>query len=116
MKNFNKVIAAMMIMAITSAPAMAKSNVDKKPDKDKDKIEMSLMDKKGPRKHYTNHANIKTATFKVSRKAANHRNVEAAAMSVRGVKFANYNHHTGRMIVKYDANKTSMRIIKRAVN
>ena len=46
MKKINKVIAAMMIMAITSVPALANNKVDKKPVKDKDKMEMRIFDKK----------------------------------------------------------------------
>ena len=45
MKKINKVIAAMMIMAITSVPALANNKVDKKPGKDKDKVEMRIFDK-----------------------------------------------------------------------
>ncbi len=115
MKNINKVIAAMMIMAITSIPAMASSNVDKKPRKDKDKIEMGISYDKKYKKSHAHYANIKTVTFKVSRKAAYRKNVEAAAMAVRGVKYAEYNRHSGKITVKYDANKTKVNTIKKAV-
>ncbi|MCR4852202.1 MAG: hypothetical protein K5893_01245 [Prevotella sp.] len=114
MKKMNKVIAAMMIMAITSVPAMASNNVDKKPGKDKDRIEVRVNDKKNNHKKSFHRADIKTVTFKVSKKA-NHRYAEAKAMSVRGVKSANYNRRSGKITVKYDANKTSVRTIKRAV-
>ena len=53
---------------------------------------------------------------KVNKKAAHHKNVEAMAMAVRGVKDANYNRRSGKITVKYDANKTSVRSIKHAVN
>ena len=114
MKKINKVIAAMMIMAITSVPAMANNKVDKKPGKDK--VEMRFFDKKKSAKHYAYRADIKTVTFKVNKKAAHHKNVEAMAMAVRGVKDANYNRRSGKITVKYDANKTSVRSIKHAVN
>ena len=114
MKKINKVIAAMMIMAITSVPAMASNKVDKKPDKDK--MEMRLFDKKKSFNHHAYRADIKTVTFKVNKKAARHKNVEAMAMAVRGVKDANYNRRSGKITVKYDANKTSVRSIKHAVN
>ncbi len=116
MKKFNKVIAAMMIMAITSIPAMASSSVDKKPGKDKDKIELKVIDKKSVSKLNTHHANIKTVTFKVSKKAAIHKNIEATALAVRGVKSAEYNHRSGKITVKYDADKTTVNKIKNAVN
>ena len=66
MKKINKVIAAMMIMAITSVPALANNKVDKKPGKDKDKMEMRLFDKKKSFNHHAYRADIKTVTFKVS--------------------------------------------------
>ena len=115
MKKFNKVIAAMMIMAITSVPAMANNKVDKKPGKDKDKVEMRFFDKKSA-KPYAYRADIKTVIFKVNKKAARHKNVEAMAMAVRGVTDANYNRRSGKITVKYDANKTTVRSIKHAVN
>lgn len=105
----------MMFMAITSVPAMANNKVDKKPGKDKDKEEMRLFDKKSV-KPYAYHADIKTVTFKVNKKAARHKNVEAMAMAVHGVKDASYNRKNGKITVKYDANKTTVRSIKHAVN
>ena len=116
MKKINKVIAAMMIMAITSVTAMANNKVDKKPGKEKDKVEMRIFDKKKSAKPYAYRADIKTVTFKVNKKAARHKNVEAMAMAVRGVKDARYNRRSGKITVKYDANKTSVRTIKHAVN
>ena len=116
MKKINKVIATMMIMAITSVPAMANDKVDKKPVKGKDKVEMRLYDKKKGYNHNAYHADIKTVTFKVDKKAARHKNVEAMAMAVRGVKEANYNPRSGKITVKYDANRTSVRSIKHAVS
>ena len=115
MKKINKVIATMMIMAITSVPAMANNKVDKKPGKDKDKVEMRFTDKKKSYNHYAYRADIKTVTFKVNKKAAHHKNVEAIAMAVRGMKDAKYNRRSGNISVKYDANKTSARSIKHAV-
>ena len=88
----------------------------KKPGKGKDKVEMRLFDKKKSCNHYAYRADIKTVTFKVNKKAARHKNVEAMAMAVRGVKDANYNRRSGKITVKYDANKTSVRSIKHAVN
>ena len=114
MKKINKVIAAMMIMAITSVPALANNKVDKKPGKDKDKVEMRILDKKKSYNHHAYRADIKTVTFKVNKKAARHKNVEA--MAVRGVKDASDNRRSGKITVKYDANKTSVRTIKYAVN
>ena len=116
MKKINKVIATMMIMAITSVPAMANNKVDKKPGKDKDKGEMRFTDKKKSYNHYAYRADIKTVIFKVNKKAARHKNVEAVAMAVHGVKDANYNRRSGKITVKYDANRTSVRTIKHAVN
>ena len=106
----------MMIMAIISVPEMASNKFDKKPGKDKDKVEMRLLDKKKSYNHYAYRADIKTVTFKVNKKTARHKNVEAMAMAVRGVKDANYNRRSGKITVRYDANKTSVRSIKHAVN
>lgn len=103
----------MMIMAITPVPAMAGNKVDKMPGKDK--VEMRFTDKKKSYIPYAYRADIKTVTFKVSKKAAHHKNVEAMAMAVRGVKDAKYNRRSCKLTVKYDANKTSVRSIKHAV-
>ena len=114
MKNITKVIVAMMIMAITSIPAMANSNVDKKPDRDKDKVEMRMMDKKH-HKVYAHNARIKTVMIKINKKDLRRKHVTDAAMSVRGVKDAKFNRKTGKLFVKYDANRTSVKAIKHAV-
>lgn len=118
MKKMNKVIAAIMIMAITTVPAMAGGNVDK--NARPDKKEMRMTDRKHDKK-VTNHRDrhapiIEVTTFKVSQKAARHKNVVAAAKAVYGVKDVKLNRHNGMITVTYDVKKTTPQRIKAAVN
>ena len=118
MKKMNKVIAAIMIMAITTVPAMAGGNVDK--NARPDKKEMRMTDRKQDKKGYDHrdrHAStIEVITFKVSQRAARHKNVVAAAKAVHGVKDVKLNRHNGMITVTYDAKKTTPQRIKAAVN
>jgi hypothetical protein len=118
MKKMNKVIVAMMIMAITAIPAMAGGNVDK--NTRPDKKEMRMTDHKRNKK-VSNHKDchmptIEVFSFKVSQRAARHKNVVAAAKAVHGVKEVKLNRHNGMMTVTYDAKKTTPQRIKAAVN
>ena len=118
MKKMNKVIAAIMIMAITTVPAMAGGNVDKnaRPDKKEMRMTDHKQDKKGY-DHRDRHAStIEVITFKVSQRAARHKNVVAAAKAVHGVKDVKLNRHNGMITVTYDAKKTTPQRIKAAVN
>ena len=123
MKTMNKVIAAMMMMAITTAmPAMAgnKNHNDKK-DKvvavnyGKKESHFDKVDKKtthfDAHKKNTYRPDIKTYTFKVSRHDS-HKTVVAKVENMKGVKEAKWNPRTSEVTVIYDANKTSARNIK----
>ena len=133
MKTMNKVIAAMMMMAITTAmPAMAgnKNHNDKK-DKvvavnNKTTVSTSRqkdshfdkVDKKTT--HFDAHKknayrpDMKTYTFKVSRHDS-HKKVVAKVENMKGVKEAKWNPRTREVTVIYDANVTSARNIKHLV-
>ena len=119
-----KVIAAMTVLALTSVPAVA--NNDKKACPPRSKVVVAVnvggahvrysnsdSDFRGGHRHHR--SAIETVTFHVSRHTARHRNVEAAAMSVRGVRDARWNPRTETITVRYDARRTSPRIIKDAV-
>ena len=128
MTNMNKVIAAMTVLALTSVSAVANNNTCSP----RTKVAVAV-DLGGAHVRYSNagydrdyhhdhgydhrahRPMMETATFHVSRHAAHHRNVEAAAMSVRGVRDAHWNPRTETMTVRYDARRTSLRIIKDAV-
>ena len=130
MKRMNKVIAAMMMMAITTAmPAMAgnKNHNGKKdkvvavnhkttvsPSRQKDS-HFDKVDKKTT--HFDAHKknayrpDMKTYTFKVSRHDS-HKKVVAKVENMKGVKEAKWNPRTREVTVIYDANVTSVRNIK----
>ena len=135
MKKMNKVIAAMMMMAITFAmPAMAgnkKPNNHGKNDKvvivnnDKKASHFDKVDKKTS--HFDTHKthayrpDVKTCTIKVSRhdshktKVSTIRQVVAKAENIKGVMDTNWNPRTRELTVSYDANKTSAHNIKHFV-
>ena len=123
MKTMNKVIAAMMMMAITTAmPAMAgnKNHNDKKDkvvavNNNKKDSHFDKVDKKTT--HFDAHKknayrpDMKTYTFKVSRHDS-HKKVVAKVENMKGVKEAKWNPRTREVTVIYDANVTSARNIK----
>ena len=126
MKTMNKVIAAMMMMAITTAmPAMAgnKNHNDKKDkvvavNNNKKDSHFDKVDKKTT--HFDAHKknayrpDMKTYTFKVSRHDS-HKKVVAKVENMKGVKEAKWNPRTREVTVIYDANVTSARNIKHLV-
>jgi len=128
MKKMNKVIAAMMMMAITFAmPAMAgnkKPNNHGKNDKvvvvnnDKKASHFDKVDKKtshfDAHKTHANRPVVKTCTFRVSRHAAHHHAV-AKAERIHGVMGAYWNPRTHEMTVRYDARVTTARHIMHLV-
>lgn len=123
MKKMNKVIAAMMLMAITFAtPAMADNkhynNHDKKDEAvhhDKKAGHFDKVDKRTS--HFDTHKthaycpDVKTCTIKVSRHDS-HKKVVAKVENMKGVMDTNWNPRTRELTVRYDANKTSARTIK----
>jgi hypothetical protein len=123
MKKFNKVIAAMMLMAITSAmPAMAgnkhNNNNDKKvvvvnnhkSESHFDKVDKALSHHNAHKKN-AYRPDVKTCTIKVSRHDS-HKKVVAKVENMKGVMDTNWNPRTRELTVRYDANKTSARHIK----
>lgn len=123
MKKMNKVIAAMMLMAITFAtPAMADNKHHNNHDK---KVEAVHHDKKAGHfdkvdkrtSHFDTHKthaycpDVKTCTIKVSRHDS-HKKVVAKVENMKGVMDTNWNPRTRELTVRYDANKTSARTIK----
>ena len=128
MKAMNKVIAAMMMMAITTAmPAMAgnknHTNNDKKGkvvavNNHKSDSHFDKVDKKTA--HFDAHKknayrpDMKTYTFKLSRHDS-HRKVVAKVEHMKGVKEAKWNPRTREVTVIYDANVTSAHNIKHFV-
>ena len=128
MKTMNKVIAAMMMMAITTAmPAMAGNKNHTNNDK-KDKVvavnngkkesHFDKVDKKtthfDTHKKNTYRPNMKTYTFKVSRHDS-YKKVVAKAERIDGVMDAKWNARTREVTIRYDANKTSVKYIKHSV-
>ena len=130
MKTMNKVIAAMMMMAITTTmPAMAGMNnhndkKDKvgavnigKKDSHLDKVDKKTMVCTSRPTHFDAHKkntyrpDMKTYTFKVSRHDS-HKKVVAKVENMKGVKEAKWNPRTREVTVIYDANVTSVRNIK----
>jgi len=123
MKTMNKVIAAMMMMAITTAmPAMAgnKNRNDKKDkvvavNNGKKESHFDKVDKKTA--HFDAHKknayrpDMKTYTFKLSRHDS-HKKVVAKVENMKGVKEAKWNPRTREVTVIYDANVTTVRNIK----
>ena len=125
MKKMNKVIVAIMMMAITTAmPAMAGNknytNNDKKGkvvavNNHKSDSHFDKVDKKTA--HFDAHKknayrpDMKTYTFKLSRHDS-HKKVVAKVENMKGVKEAKWNPRTREVTVIYDANVTSVRNIK----
>ena len=124
----NKVIAAMMMMAITTAmPAMAGNKNHTNNDK-KDKVvavnngkkesHFDKVDKKtthfNTHKKNTYRPDVKTYTFKVSRHDS-YKKVVAKAERIDGVIDAKWNARTREVTIRYDANKTSVKYIKHTV-
>ena len=126
MKIMNKVIATMMMMAITTAmPAMAgnKNHNDKKDkvvavNNGKKESHFDKVDKKtthfDAHKKNTYRPDMKTYTFKVSRHDS-HKKVVAKVENMKGVKEAKWNPRTREVTVFYDANVTSARHIMHSV-
>ena len=130
MKNMmNKVIAAMIMMAIANVmPAMADNGkyvnsgrrdhtvvVNNHNNKD---VHAGKMDKK-PAGHdvHNKHAyrpDVKSCIVKVSRHTP-HNRVVARAERVRGVMDTRWNPRTRELIIRYDARMTSARNIRHAV-
>jgi len=123
MKTMNKVIAAMMFMAITTAmPAMAGNknhhNNDKKvvvvnnhkSESHFDKVDKALSHHDAHKKN-AYRPDVKTTTIKVSRHDS-HKKVVAKVENMKGVMDTNWNPRTRELTVRYDANKTSARNIK----
>lgn len=123
-KMMNKVMAIVAIVSITTAtPAMAGDN--KHNDRRVDKVVVVVKDKKAPshfdaakghfdRKPVAHRPDVKVCTFKVSRHAA-HGNMVAKAERIHGVMEAHYNPRTHMMTVRYDAHRTTARIIRHVV-
>ena len=125
MKKMNKVIAAMMMMAITFAmPAMAGNNKNnnRKNEKvvvvvnnDKKASHFDKVDKKtshfDAHKTHAYRPDVKTTTIKVSRHDS-HKKIVAKVENMKGVMDTNWNPRTRELTVRYDANKTSARNIK----
>ena len=126
MKKMNKVIAAMMMMAITFAmPAMAgnhkKPNNHGKNDKvvvvnnDKKVSHFDKVDKRtshfDAHKTHAYRPDVKACTFKVSRHDS-HKKVVAQVEHMKGVMDTKWNPRTREVTVIYDAKVTSARHIK----
>jgi len=124
----NKVIAAMMMMAITFAmPAMAgnkkHTNHDKKTTvvvvtNDKkashfDKVDKALSHNDAHKTH-AYRPDVKTTTIKVSRHDS-HKKVVAKVKNMKGVMDTSWNPRTRELTVRYDAKVTSARNIKHFV-
>jgi len=123
----NKVIVAMMTMAITFAmPAMAgnKKHNNSKNDKvvvvinnDKKVSHFDKVDKRTSHFDAHKHAyrpDMKTCTFKVSRHDS-HKKVVAKAGHMKGVMDTKWNPRTRELTVIYDAKVTSARHIMHSV-
>ena len=126
MKTMNKVIAAMMMMAITTAmPAMA-GNKNPRNDRNDKKTTVVVNNDKGishfdkvdkalshhdAHKGHVYRPDVKTCTFKVSRHE-NHKKLVAKAENMKGVIDAKWNPRTCEVTVVYDAKVTSARNIK----
>ena len=112
----NKVIAAMMMMAITSAtPAMA----DKKYSMDKSvrgKVEVVNHNSKNAPHVYTHKKNdyrpdVRTCTIKLCRHDS-HRKLVAKAERINGVMDTKWNSRTRELTIRFDAHLTSAHYIK----
>ena len=107
MKKFNKVIAAMMLMAITTAmPAMAGNKKVSHFDRNEKTLPHLNAHKKNAYR-----PDVKTTTIKVSRHDS-HKKVAAKVENMKGVMDTNWNPRTRELTIRYDANKTSARNIK----
>lgn len=125
MKTMNRVIAAMMMMAITTAmPAMAGNKKHTNHGKNTTVVvvtndkKVSHFDKMNNRTShfdaYKKHAyrpDVKTCTFMVSRHDS-HRKVVAKVEHMKGVMDTKWNPRTREVTVIYDAKVTSARHIK----
>ncbi len=128
MKKTMKVIAAMMILAITTAmPATAGNKKYGHHNKKTDVIVVTThkkgthidkVDKRTARfdvhKRYVGRPHVKTCTFRVNHYTA-HRHVVARAERIHGVMDAYWNPRTHEVTVCYDARMTSARHIMRSV-
>ena len=123
MKTMNKVIAAMMLMAITTAmPAMAgnkhNNNNDKKfvvvnnhkSESHFDKVDKALSHNDAHKKNVYR-PDVKTCTIKVSRHDS-YKKVVAKVENMKGVMDTNWNPRTRELTVRYDSKVTSARNIK----
>ncbi len=116
MKTMNKVIAAMMMLAITTTvPAMAGN---KKHNCGKNHKTVIVVDKAGT-SHFGALGHIcrpavKHCTFKVSRHNS-HMKVVARAERMKGVMDTKWNPRTRELTVIYDAKVTTARHIMHAV-
>ena len=127
MKKFNKVIAAMMLMAITTAmPAMAGNKDHHNGKNDKavvvnnhkseshfDKVDKALSHNDVHMTH-AYRPDVKTTTIKVSRHDS-HKKVVAKVENMKGVMDTSWNARTRELTVRYDAKVTSARNIKHFV-
>ena len=125
MKTLNKVIAATMLMALTTAmPAMAGNKNNPRNDRNDKAVVVnshkgdSHFDKVDRALSHDNYhkgnvyrPEVKTCTFKVSRHE-NYRKVVAKAENMKGVIDAKWNPRTREVTVRYDAKVTSARNIK----
>ena len=112
MKKMNKVIAAMMLMAITFAtPAMA----DNKHHNNHDK-KAGHFDKHTAHfdKHHASRPDMKTCTVHLNRFDSPRASM-ARAGRIHGVADVKYNPRTREITVLYDAKITSSRHIRHAV-
>jgi len=128
MKMMNKVIAAAMMMAITTAmPAMAGNRNHQNNDKKTTVARVTnsprgshfdRVDKKTSHfdnnRHHAYRPVVKTCTFRVSRQVA-HTHAVAKAERINGVMGAYWNPRTHEMTVHYDARVTSARHIMHLV-
>ena len=121
MKMINKVIAAAMMMAITTAmPAMAgnKTTVSTSRQHNSGKNDkVVVVDKKTT--HFDAHKHVyrpdvKACTFRVSRYDS-HRKAVAKAEHMKGVMNTKWNPRTRELTVIYDAKVTSARHIMHSV-
>ena len=125
MKTMNKVIAAMIIMGITTAmPVMAgnKKHNDKKATavvvtNEKNTSHFDKVYKRASHFDAHKHAyrpEVKTCTFRVSRHDS-HRKIVAKVEHMKGVMDTKWNPRTREMTVIYDAKVTSARHIRHSV-
>jgi len=108
MMKMNKVIAAIMMMAITTAmPAMAGT----KKESHFDRVEMktSHFDKNN---HHAYHPDVKTCTFKMSRHESHNKFANKVEL-MKGVLETKWNPRTREVTVIYDAKVTSAHNIRR---